>query len=305
MKAIHMIAYGSTDVLKINEVPRPTLKSKQILIDTKAIGINPFDWKLRSGMFKEMFPLPLPAILGFEVSGIVQEVASDVKDFKIGDRVYAKTEQGYAEQVVLETDQTHLIPEFLNFEQAAALPANTQVAYNVLITLGKLKKNQNVLIHAGSGGVGIAAIKMAKHFGANVTTTVSTKNINFVQSLGADHVIDYTQVPLDQVTQKFDLILDSLGGEAQIKSWDLLDENGLLVSLLSDESAHFSHPTHDRKFIFAVDVLENHSKEIHKLIQAGHIQPVVDEIFQFTEMAQAHPKSELGHVKGKIIVQVK
>lgn len=300
-----MIDYGSTDVLKINEVPRPTLKSKQILIDTKAIGINPFDWKLRSGMFKEMFPLPLPAILGFEVSGIVQEVASDVKDFKIGDRVYAKTEQGYAEQVVLEADQTHLIPEFLNFEQAAALPTNTQVAYNVLITLGQLKKNQNVLIHAGSGGVGIAAIQMAKHFGANVTTTVSSKNIDFVRSLGADHVIDYIQVPLEQVTQKFDLILDSLGGEAQIKSWDLLNENGLLVSLLSDESAHFSQPTHNRKFIFAVDVLENHSKEIHELIQAGHIQPVVDEIFQFTEMAQAHRKSELGHVKGKIIVQVK
>lgn len=304
MKAIQINKYGTADVLEINDIEPPKLDKNQVLIDTKAIGINPFDWKLRNGMFAEMFPLTFPNILGFEVSGVVKQVSDDVTNFKVGDRVYGKTERAYAEQVVLNIDETHPIPDFLSFEEAAALPTNTQVAFNVLVTLGKIKPNQKVFIHAGAGGVGIAAIQIAKHYGAHVTTTVSSKNIDLVKELGADEIIDYKQVPLEDISDRFDLILDSIGGETQVKSWDLLNENGLLISLLSDESANFKTKTGNQKFIFAVDVLENHSKEIHQLIQDRHIKPIIDEVFKFTDIAQAQNKSEFGHVAGKIIVTV-
>ena len=304
MKAIQIKQYGDADVLEITQIPEPTPSTDQLLIENKAIGINPFDWKLRNGLFQDLFPLEFPNILGFEIAGVVKQVPDHVKNIRVGDRVYGKADHAYAEFVSMDVSQAHHIPESMSFEQAAALSTNTQVAYNVLVTLGKLKKGQKVLIHAGAGGVGIAAIQIAKYLGADITTTVSPKNIEFVKSLGANHVIDYTNTSLDQIQERYDLILDSIGAKTQIESWELLKQQGLLVSLLGDESAHFSKSKFDRKFIFAVDVLENHSDEIHDLILGGHIQPIIDEVFEFHDMAKAHNKSEFGHVTGKIIVKV-
>ena len=305
MKAIQIEQYGETnEVLKVNDVSTPTLQSGQILIETKAFGVNPFDWKLRSGIFAEFYPLPLPYTLGFEASGIVKHVADDVSKFKVGDKVYGRAVHAFAEEVVFNIDDAHQIPEFLSFEQAAALPGNTQTAFNALITLGKLEKNQKVFIHAGSGGVGIAAIQIAKYYGAEVTTTVSSKNIDFVKTLGADHVIDYRKTDLADVTDKFDLILDTIGGDTQIKSWRLLKDTGILVSLLGDESSQFDQILPTQKFIFAEEIVENRSSDVHQLISQQHIKPVIDEVFEFDQTHQALQKSEDGHAVGKIVVRI-
>lgn len=305
MKAVQIEKYGpNNDVLKVNEIPSPPLNSGQVLVETKAFGVNPFDWKLRSGMFSEFYPLALPYTLGFEASGVVIKVADDVKQFKPGDKVYGRAVHAFAEEVVFDVASIYLIPDFLTFEEAAALPGSSQTAFNALVTLGQVKKDQKVFIHAGSGGVGIAAIQIAKYYGAHVTTTVSEKNIDFVKSLGADAVIDYKKTDLATITEKFDFILDTIGGETQIKSWSLLKDTGILVSLLGDESSQFDNIQPQQTFIFAEEIKEDRSEEVHQLISSHDIKPIVDEVFAFKNVNQALQKSETGRAVGKIIVRI-
>lgn len=215
---------------------KPEIKSGQVLIQVKAFGINPIDWKLRSGVMKAFLPLPLPFILGSEVSGVVTEISKEIQHFKVGDHVYGRTQHTYAEYVTLDENNAQIIPELLTLAKAASHPSGSQVAYSALKTMGNIQKNQKVLIHAGAGGVGTAATQIAKSFGAYVVTTVSTRNIELVKKLGAEEVIDYSKSSIKKLNNDFDLILDSIGGQTQIDSWELLKENGTLVSLVSDET---------------------------------------------------------------------
>lgn len=304
MKAILFEHYGSTDVLKVTDVEKPILKTKQILIQVKAFGINPIDWKLRRGDMQSFIPLPLPFILGSEAAGVVVELSDDVHDLNIGDRVYGRTQHAYAEYCIMNADQVAPIPEFLSFKQAASLASGPQVAYSALKTVAKLKNGQKVLIHAGAGGVGTAAIQIAKSSGAHVTTTVSKTNIDLVKQLGADEVIDYQVEDITTLQPNFDLILDSLGGAIQIQSWDLLKDDGCLVSLVSDEQQNFAPSAHHKTFHFMRGVQGNPSQAVHQLIQTQQLRPVIDQVFEFEDIAQAHLKSETGHVSGKLVINL-
>ena len=303
MKAIQFSQYGKANVLEIKDVKIPTINAGQILVQVKAFGINPIDWKLRSGAMKAFIPLPLPFILGSEVSGIVMKVSDDVKHIKVGDNVYGRTQHAYAEYVSMDADKTQIIPAFLNFTEAASLPSGSQVAYSALKTVGNIQKNQKVLIHAGAGGVGTAAIQIAKYFGAHVTTTVSTRNIALAKQLGADEVIDYRATSITTLENEFDLILDSVGDQTQIDSWELLKENGTLVTLVSDESAQFT-PSPNKKFNFMRGVQDNSSTKVNQLIELRKIKPIIDQVYDFKDIAAAHTKSETGHVSGKLIVVI-
>ena len=303
MKAIQFSQYGKANVLEIKDVKIPTINAGQILVQVKAFGINPIDWKLRSGAMKAFIPLPLPFILGSEVSGIVMKVSDDVKHIKVGDNVYGRTQHAYAEYVSMDADKTQIIPAFLNFAEAASLPSRSQVAYSALKTVGNIQKNQKVLIHAGAGGVGTAAIQIAKYFGAHVTTTVSNSNIPLAKQLGADEVIDYRATSITTLENEFDLILDSVGGQTQIDSWDLLKENGTLVTLVSDESAQFT-PSPNKKFNFMRGLQNNSSTEVNQLIEARKIKPIIDQVYDFNDIAAAHIKSETGHVSGKLVIVI-
>ena len=304
MKAIQFNEYGTADVLKITDIPRPILQSGQLLVQTKAFGVNPVDWKIRSGILQNFIPLTLPHILGFELSGVVTEIAEDVQNFKVGDRIYSHTANAYAEYVLVQAEEAQIIPEFLNFEEAASLPSNTQVAYSALKIIGELQANQKILILAGSGGVGVSAIQIAKSLGAFVATTVSTKNIEMVKQLGADEVIDYTTTDLSEINTRFDLIIDLVGGHTQVEAWNLLTENGTLVSLTTDERQHISNILDTQKFLYMSGPQNNPSKAVHELIASKKIKPVIDQVFKFDEIIQAHLKSETGHVAGKIVVTV-
>ena len=303
MKAIQFSQYGKANVLEIKDVKIPTINAGQILVQVKAFGINPIDWKLRSGAMKAFIPLPLPFILGSEVSGIVMKVSDDVKHIKVGDNVYGRTQHAYAEYVSMDADKTQIIPAFLNFAEAASLPSGSQVAYSALKTVGNIQKNQKVLIHAGAGGVGTAAIQIAKYFGAHVTTTVSNSNIPLAKQLGADEVIDYRATSITTLENEFDLILDSVGDQTQIDSWELLKENGTLVTLVSDESAQFT-PSPNKKFNFMRGVQDNSSTKVNQLIELRKIKPIIDQVYDFNDIAAAHTKSETGHVSGKLIVVI-
>lgn len=302
MKAIQFSQYGAADVLQIQDVDQPKLQAGQVLVEVKAFGINPIDWKLRSGAMKAFIPLPLPFILGSELSGIVTEVANDVNHFKVGDKIYGRTQHAYAEYALIDADNAQIIPEFLNFREAASLPSGSQVAYSALKTVGNIQNNQKVLIHAGAGGVGTAAIQIAKSFGAHVTTTVSTRNVELAKQLGADEVVDYSKTALTTLTKDFDLILDSIGGQTQIDSWDLLKSDGTLVSLVSDESAQFQSAMQNRTFNFMRGVQKNSTNEVHQLIEAGKIKAVIDQVYDFQNVADAHIKSESGRLSGKLVV---
>ena len=303
MKAIQFSQYGKANVLEIKDVKIPTINAGQILVQVKAFGINPIDWKLRSGAMKAFIPLPLPFILGSEVSGIVMKVSDDVKHIKVGDNVYGRTQHAYAEYVSMDADKTQIIPAFLNFAEAASLPSGSQVAYSALKTVGNIQKNQKVLIHAGAGGVGTAAIQIAKYFGAHVTTTVSNSNIPLAKQLGADEVIDYRATSITTLENEFDLILDSVGDQTQIDSWELLKENGTLVTLVSDESAQFT-PSPNKKFNFMRGLQNNSSTEVNQLIEARKIKPIIDQVYDFNDIAAAHIKSETGHVSGKLVIVI-
>ena len=304
MKAIQFTEYGSADVLHIADVAIPQIQSGQILVQTKAFGVNPVDWKIRNGSLKEFIPITLPHILGFELSGIVTEVASDVKNFNVGDRIYSHAANAYAEYVVVKAEEAQIIPDFLSFEEAASLPSNSQVAYSALKIIGGLKAQQKVLILAGSGGVGVAAIQIAKSLGAYVATTVSTKNIELAKKLGADEVIDYTSTVLTSVNTRFDLIIDLVGSQTQIDAWNLLTPNGTLVSLTTDERQHIANIQDTQTFLYMSGPQNKPSAVVHELIAAQKVKPVLDQVFKFNEIIKAHLKSETGHVAGKIVVTI-
>lgn len=302
MKTIQFSQYGATDVLSINEVKKPSPQKGQLLVQVKAFGINPIDWKLRRGDMSAFMPLHFPVTLGSEFSGIVAEISDQHSNFKVGDQVYGRTQQAYAEYVVVDSANAKIIPKFLDFIQAASLPSGSQVAYSALKTVGNIQAGQTVLIHAGAGGVGVAAIQIAKSFGAHVTTTVSAKNIQLVKGLGADEVIDYHHTDLRKNSEKYDLILDSIGGQTQIDSWALLNDHGTLVSLVSDESQKFTEHKDTQHFFFMRGVQQNPTQAVHELISQQKIKPVIDHIFSFDEISLAHKRSQTRHVSGKIVV---
>ena len=184
------------------------------------------------------------------------------------------------------------------------MPSGSQVAYSALKTVGNIEKDQKILIHAGAGGVGIAAIQIAKYFGAHVTTTASEKNIKLVKSLGADVVFNYNDTNLSKISEKYDLILDSIGGQTQVDSWELLNEHGTLVSLVSDEQKNFRTIYPTQKFFFMRGVQGNPAHIINELIIERKIKPVIDQIYGFKDIDQAHTRSETGHVSGKLVVQL-
>ncbi len=304
MKVIQFEEYGTSDVLKIQEIDKPQPNADEILIQIKAFTVNPLDWKLRQGVMKAFFPLQFPHILGSEFAGVVAEVGRNVTRFKVGDRVYGRGSKTYAEYAVTKEDLLQIIPPFLDFNQAASLPSGTFTAYSALKSIGNIQPNQDVLIHAGAGGVGLTAIQIAKNFAANVTTTVSENNFDLVKKLGADHVIDYNKTDFSQIPEKFDLILDSIGGKTQIASWELLKSNGTLVSLVGDEQKSFISPAGEKTFTFMRGVVGNPFPEIHTLISDRKIIPVIDQVFDFDDIASAHNKSATGHASGKIVIKI-
>src|SRR6202012_4942376 len=208
------------------EAPRPMPTADEVLIKVYASGVNPVDWKIRKGLRKEKFPTGFPLTLGWDVSGVVEEVGSAVRTLHPGDRVYSRpdpTRNGtYAEYVAVKADQVGLSPRSIDYVQAAAIPLSGLTAWQGLFDHGRLEPGQTVLIHAASGGVGVYAVQFAKWKGARVIGTTSTHNIDFVRDLGADQVIDYTKEPFEEIVTNVDLVLDTLGEDVQRKSFRTL-----------------------------------------------------------------------------------
>ena len=309
MHAVRFHSYGPSSVLSYEEAPRPELHDGTVLIRVYATSVNPTDSKIHMGFLKDVLPYPLPHILGQDVSGVIEAIGSGVSNVTVGDAVYTLTpmqEQGaYAEYVVVPAVLVAHKPQSLDYLEAAAVPMVALTAWQALFDHANLSAGQTILIHAAAGGVGHFAVQFAKWKGAKVIGTASASNTDFLHSLGADEVIDYRATAFETVVRDVDIVLDSLGGEIQERSWNVLKRNGILVSLLGPipPAIGEAHGVHGIGFL----VQPNASQliTIADLINQKLVKPVIEQVLPLTSARIAHETIQSGHTRGKISLRVK
>lgn len=309
MKAVVIEQYGSKDMLKMKEVNNPVLKDNQVLVEMKATSINPIDWKLREGYLKEMLPFEFPIILGWDAAGIIKEVGKNVKNFRVGDSIYARPDTTrfgtYAELTAIDETLLAKKPENISFEEAASIPLAGLTAWQCLFDACKLQKGEKVLIHAGAGGVGSLAIQFAKAMGAYVATTASENNIEFLKSLGADEVINYRTTNFEEVLSDYDVVLDTMGGDIQSKSYKVLKKGGRLATIVQAPNEEEAKEYGVQTYNVWLHPNGKQLSEIGDLIEKGDVKPIVGHTFPFSEdgLKEAHALSETHHAKGKIVIK--
>src|SRR6266487_589209 len=220
MRTVHFYAYGGPEQLVMEHVPRPEPEAGEVLVHVYAAGVNPIDWKIRKGFFKDVRPVPLPFTPGSELAGTVEALGPGVTAFEIGQAVYGRGAKGaYADYAVVPTDSLAHKPHNISFDQAASVPVGARTAWIALFSLADLQPGQRILVHGAAGGVGNYAVQLARWKGAHVIGTASFNNLEFVRSLGAETVIDYNATPFEEVAHDLDVVVDTVGGETQDRSW--------------------------------------------------------------------------------------
>jgi NADPH:quinone reductase-like Zn-dependent oxidoreductase len=251
-------------------------------------------------------------ILGWDVSGTVTATGSGVHTFKTGDEVFGMVNfpghgKAYAEYVAAPATQLALKPPNVSHAEAAAATLAALTAWQVLVQQANIQRNQHVLIHAAAGGVGHFAVQIAKHFGATVTGTASAANRDFLQSLGIDHFIDYTNSDFTDVAKEMDIVLDPIGGETTVKSLQVVKKGGTLVSIVGGAKENVQHIA-TGKGITAKNYLVHSSgedmRQLAALLEQGILRPVISQLYSFLHIADAHKQIETGRTRGKIVVQV-
>ena len=308
MKAVRIHAYGGRDQLQYEDAPMPQIGDQDVLVRVVAASINPVDWKVREGYLKDMLPLDFPVVLGWDVSGVVEAIGKGVTGFKPGDAVYSRPNIAragtYAEYVAIDASELAFKPNTIAHAAAASIPLAGITAWDVLVKVANVQAGDRVLIHAASGGVGSLAVQLAKARGAYVIATTSGKNSALVKSLGADEVIDYRQHAFEQQVRDVDIVFDTLGGEVQEKSWQVLKPNGILVSVVSPPSAERAAANNVRCGFVFIKPDAQVLTELAALIDSGKIRPIIGAEFALEDIAKAHALSESGRTVGKIVLLV-
>jgi NADPH:quinone reductase-like Zn-dependent oxidoreductase len=305
MKAIRIHQYGGPEVLAQVEMQRPTPASDEVLIKVHAAAINPIDWKMRAGYVKEVFPLTFPSTLGWDVSGTVEEAGDNATQFKRGDEVYALVKGGgYAEYVVAKEAVVAKKPRTVDHVHAAAVPVAGLTALQALFEVAQLHAGQKVLIHAAAGGVGNFAAQLAKARSAYVIGTASSKNQAFLGDLGVDKAVDYQKTPFEDAARDVDVVLDTVGGETQERSFKILKKGGILVSLVQPPSQESATKYGVRALFYGGHASSSDLAQIAKLIDDGKVKPVVETVLPLADARRAHELSESGHTRGKIVLKV-
>jgi alcohol dehydrogenase len=314
MKSTQIKRYGDSEVVEINQsTPAPNDPSAgKVLVDVKAAGVNPADWKIREGYFQQMMPLQFPSTLGMDFSGVIEKVGEGVPDFKQNDEVYGQAavirggSGAFAEIALANADTIAHKPKILSHEKAAGLPLVGVSAWQALVETIGLSKGQKILIHGGAGGIGSIAIQLAKHLGAYVATTVSTNDKQFVkEELGADEVIDYkTQAFEDLLPHEYDAVFDTVGGETYTRSFKILKRGGIIVSMLEQPNQELM----DRFGVKAISQFTQVNRErLTKLAQwvdQNNIRVNIDRTFPLDEAGKALDYQRDVHPRGKVVLQV-
>jgi NADPH:quinone reductase-like Zn-dependent oxidoreductase len=303
MKAVQIHAYGGPEVLKYEDVPRPEPKANEILVRVHAAGVNPVDWKIREGIV----PATLPMIMGIDFSGVVESVGDGVSKYHSGDAVFGQVADGsgsYAEHALTMEAYIARKPEGLDHIRAAALPVAGLVAWQALFDTAKLSAGQTVLIHGAAGGVGSLAVQFAKWKGARVLGTASGDHAGQVLQLGADEVIDYRKNRFEEVARDVDVVLDTIGGETQERSWKVLKRGGVLVSLLQPPSAEKATAHGARGLLVYQKGNGEQLAAIADLVVNGKVKVNVETALPLKEARKAQELSKSGHSGGKIVLEV-
>jgi NADPH:quinone reductase-like Zn-dependent oxidoreductase len=315
MQAIRVHQYGEPEQLKLEQLPRPEPQAGEVLIRVHAAGVLPADWKTRQGFFKDVFPVSFPYIPGSAVAGVVEEIGPGVTTFQQGQAVFGRTTNGaYAEYTTTAVEPPALTPktfsllalkpDTLSFDEAATISGGATIAWTALFEDGALQAGQRVLIHGAAGGVGLYAVQFARWKEAQVIGTASTANLDFVRSLGAETIIDYTTTPFEQIVPEVDLVLDTIGGETLQRSMEVVKRGGTLVSLLEQPAQKKAQERDIRALNNAVLPTYEHLRTIAQLIAEGQIKAIAGKTFPLPEAPQAHELSQSGHGRGRIVLHI-
>jgi alcohol dehydrogenase len=332
MRAAYISKYGRTEKLIFGEVDIPLCGDTDVLVEIHAASLNPLDFKIRDGKIKFLRSYSFPLILGHDLAGVVSAVGNKVTRFKIGDKVYSRPRNGrtgsLAQFIAIDEKELAHMPKNLSYEEAASIPLVGLTSWQALFDIAGMRRGDRVFVQAGAGGIGTFAIQLAKRFGAHVITTTSSRNIDFVRSLGADEIIDYKTQKFEDVLQNIDIVFDTLGREALYKSFQVLRPGGWVVSISGDPDQRLAQDMQlnflkrevlrlvgykanklaakakaNYRFIF-MKPSGSQLAQISQLIEAGEIKPVIDKVFSFQEAQKAMDYLELGHSRGKIVIKI-
>ncbi|MCP9757296.1 NADP-dependent oxidoreductase [Lacihabitans sp. CCS-44] len=333
MKAFQVTKYSKKEQLRLTQVAEPTIAENEVLVQIHAAGVNLLDSMIKWGEFKLFLPYQTPLINGHDMAGVITKVGAKVSKYKVGDEVFSRVADykigTFAEYIAVNENDLAPKPKNLSMQEAASVPLVGLTAWQALVEIANVKKGQKVFIQAGSGGVGTFAIQLAKHLGAFVATTTSSKNIELVKSLGADLAIDYKTQDFSTLLKDYDLVLHSNREKIVLEqSLGILKKGGQLISLVGPPTPEFAQEIglawHLKfvtkllssgakkkaeklgvhfKFLF-MRADGNQLSEITKLIEAGIIKPVIDKVFPFEQTNEALVYVETGRAKGKVVVAI-
>jgi NADPH:quinone reductase-like Zn-dependent oxidoreductase len=308
MKAVLFAAHGGPEMLRLGEAPDPVAGPGEVVVDVHAASINAADYKVRLGSGGSG-NLKLPHILGRDFSGVVSAVGPGVTDFKVGDAVFGVTDQGiegcYAEKLAIKAAIIAKKPEQLGHAEAAALGLTSLTALWAVEDTAKLKAGETILIQGGAGGVAGFGIQLAKHLGATVITTASARNHDYVKSLGADRAIDYNAQDFTKAAGDCDVVFDTVGGEVQVRSYDVLKPGGRLVWIAAAPAGF--QPRRKDVQVLRPNVTRDraHLERMLALYDRGAVWPPKITRYKLADAAEAHRVSEGRHLQGKLVLEVR
>jgi len=316
MKAMLINSFGGVEQLKLADVPIPTPRADEVLIEIAYTSVNPVEWKIREGMLNDILPHEFPIILGWDAAGTISAMGNKVTAFKSGDKVYAYCRKPtvhngtYAEFITMDATAVAPMPSNLSFAEAATIPLTGLTAWQALFDFAQLQTGDKLLIHAGSGGVGSLAIQFAKHCGATVYTTASRKNHDYVRELGADVAIDYTAENFVDVIKTaepagIDVVFDTMGATVQENSFQVLRKGGTLVSIVTPPAAQTAEQYQVKAGFVFVSPNGKQLRQIAELIEEGAVRPAnIAEELPLENAAIAQEKSRAHHIRGKIVLKI-
>ncbi len=307
MKAAVVTEYGKP--IEIAEVDKPSVKDDSVIVEIHAASINPIDYIIRDGHMKGMLPYELPWTIGYDLSGVVTEVGSDVSTLNVGDEVFGRADGmqagTLAEFAVIKASDLAIKPPSITHAEAASIPLAGLTAWQALTVHGDLQAGQKILIHAGSGGVGTLAIQLAKSLGAFVATTTSESNKQLVTDLGADLVIDYKTQKFEDEISDYDMVFDMMGGDTLKRSFAVVKDGGTIVSIKGDAPDDMAEKTNISFAQFFMNPSGEQLTKLADMISAGTLRAVIDETFPLDQVNAAYDKLEDGHASGKIAIAVR
>jgi NADPH:quinone reductase-like Zn-dependent oxidoreductase len=311
MKAVQISSYGGPEVMEFTkDAPKPATGAGDVLVEINAAGVNPFDRKVRQGYARKAGELSFPATLGGDFAGVVAEVGKGVTTVKVGDAVYGQAgalsgKGSFAEFTPVKVTALAPKPQNLDFTQAAAVPLAAVSAYQALVEAINLQPGQKILIHGGAGGIGTFAIQLAKHSGAYVATTVSSRNLDYVKELGADQVVDYQAQDFTAILKDFDAVYDTVGGETYAKSFQILKQGGTIVSMVEQPNEALANQHGVTPVNQFTRVTTERLKKITELLENGALTVHIDRAFPLSQVAEALEYLHSGQHLGKVVLSVK